>query len=145
MRAYAVRAGYIPAAQLSLFARLVETMDAMPDLDPAEDVSCHAVCRALAQLHPKAACVDGFFGGVGNEHSWLNLGDGIIADMTPIAGAGPFLVDASHWAVPWHRLYVEQADLLDQPNRSRGREAHDTVAKALTEAVGREDTAKGEA
>ena len=145
MRTYAVRAGCIPAAKLALFERLTMSMQAMPDLDPAEDVSCHAVCRALAHLHPEATCVDGFFGGVGHEHSWLDLGDGIIADMTPIAGAGPFLVDASHWMVPWHRLYVERADMLDHPNRARGRAEHQAVADALVASMdtGPEDRALG--
>ena len=129
MRTYAVRAGYIPAAKLALFETMVAELAAMPDLDPAEDVSCHAVCRAFAILHPEVACVDGHFHAKGHEHSWLDLGDGIVADMTPIASSGPFLVDASHWMVPWNRIYIEKADLLVGDRRGEG--FHDRVAERL--------------
>ena len=65
MRTYAVRAGYIPAAKVALFEAMVAEMTAMPDLEPAEDVSCHAVCRAFERLHPETHCVDGFFQAIG--------------------------------------------------------------------------------
>lgn len=130
MRTYAVRAGYIPAEKLALFETMVTELAAMPDIEPAEDASCHAVCRAFAALHPEVACVDGFFHAVGNEHSWLDMGDGIVADMTPIASSGPFLVDASHWMVPWNRLYIERADLLDD-GRGRREKAEAVAARLI--------------
>ena len=133
MRTYAVRAGYIPAAKVALFEAMVAEMTAMPDLEPAEDVSCHAVCRAFERLHPETHCVDGFFQAIGNEHSWLDLGDGVIADMTPIASSGPFLVDASHWMVPWNQLYIERADLLDDA-RGRRKQA-EAIATELIEGM----------
>lgn len=127
MRTYARREGYVTDRAMALFERMKADMEAMPDLGAPEDVSCHAVCRVLAARHG-VRCVDGFFGGVGNDHSWLDLGDGVIADMYPIGGAAPFLIWAGHWAVPWHALYVERATLLDE---GRDRARHETMALLL--------------
>ena len=126
MRTYSVRTGCIAPETLSMFSRLVEDFHAIPDLDPVDKVSCHAVCRALAMRDERVACVDGWFSAKGHDHSWLDLGGGIIADMYPIAGTAPFLVDASHFMVPWHRLYMPHPTLLDEGGRSR--EHHERVA-----------------
>lgn len=112
MRTFAVRNGHIGRDKLALFERMRADMDRMPDLDPDDRVSCHAVCRALATRHPEARCVDGHFMATGHEHSWLDIGGGVIADMYPIAGAVPFLVYADHWIIPWNRLYIPKEDLL---------------------------------
>lgn len=132
MRTYAVRRGLIPRGKVALFARLRADFEAMPDLDPADVVSCHAVCRALAMRHP-VRFVDGCFMEVGSDHSWIDMGDGVVADMYPIGGVTPFMVDASHWMVPWNRLYIEKPDLLDHGNRDRAR--HDQVALLLVAAL----------
>ena len=129
MRTYAVRAGCIAPAILSLFDALVVDFHALPDLDPEDRVSCHAVCRALAMRQESATCIDGWFHSVGHDHSWLDLGNGVIADIYPIAGTTPFLVDASHFMVPWHRLYIPHPKLLDEGDRDRAQ--HDDVALEL--------------
>jgi hypothetical protein len=129
MRTYGVRAGYIPAPTLDLFDALVADFLSLPDLEPEDRVSCHAVCRALAARHEGATCTDGWFSGVGHDHSWLDLGNGIIADMYPIGATGPFLVDASHWLIPWNRLYIPHPTLLDEGGRDRGH--HDRIATEL--------------
>lgn len=129
MRTYTVRTGSIPTTILSIFDALVEDFKVIPDLDPVDKVSCHAVCRALAMRHEEAVCVDGWFGGVGHDHSWLDLGKGIIADIYPIAGSAPFLVDASHFMVPWHRLYIPHPTLLDEGGRNR--KHHEQVAAEI--------------
>lgn len=133
MTPFAVREGNISQDKLKLFDHLVTDMKAMPDLDPSDLVSCHAVCRALEIRHPEARCVDGFFGSIGHDHSWLDLGDKIIADMYPIAGAVPFLVDVSHWIIPWEKLYIERPSLLDEGNRNR--EHHEGMAARLVKAL----------
>lgn len=128
MRTYAVRTGCIaPWAQI-LFDRLVRDFEAMPDLESPETASCHAVCRALSRRHP-VQCIDGWFHAVGHDHSWLDLGSGVIADIYPIAGSGPFMVDASHFMVPWHRLYIPHPTLLDEGGRDR--KHHEDVADIL--------------
>lgn len=132
MTPYAIRQGYLKPEKVALFARLREDFDRMPDVDPSDAVSCHAVCRALERRHPGATCVDGHFHATGHEHSWLDLGDGVIADMYPIAGAVPFMVDASHWMVPWNRLYIRKDDLFTtEAERSR----HERMADVLVEAL----------
>jgi len=137
MRTYALRAGYIPAGKLEAFERMAADVAAMPDLDPAEYVSCHAVCRALELRHQGARCVDGWFSGVGQEHSWMDLGDGIVADMYPVASSGPLLVDASHWMSPWHKLYQPKHDILHGARLDNAH--HDRVAQRLIEALAESD------
>jgi len=139
MRTYAVREGMIPSAKLELFERLRADVEAMPDVEPSDAVSCHAVCRALEIRHPGAVCVDGFFHAVGHEHSWLDLGDGIIADMYPIGGVTPFMVDASSWMIPWTRIYIRKDDLLD--GRRPRRAVHDGMASRLVAALKEVDLA----
>lgn len=129
MRTYAVREGLIAPAVLAMFDAMVADFLKLPDLDPNHTVSCHAVCRALAFKYEGTNCVDGWFSGVGHDHSWLDMGGGIIADMYPIGGTGPFLVDASHWMIPWNRLYIPHPTLLDEGGRDRAR--HDAVAREL--------------
>ena len=129
MKSYAVRAGYIPADKLTLFARIVEDFDNLPDLEPDDRVSCHSVARAMAMRHEQATCIDGWFKSVGHDHSWLDIGDGIIVDVYPIGGTMPFLVDASHWISPWHGLYIPHPTLLDEGGRNRNH--HDSVAQEL--------------
>lgn len=137
MTPFALRRGNIPAAKRRLFERLRADFEAMPDLDPADLVSCHAVCRALERRHPGTRCVDGFFHAVGQDHSWLDLGDGIVADMYPVAGAAPFMVDASHWMVPWNQIYQPKPDLLDTGRRDRAH--HEGIADQLVAALAEHD------
>lgn len=137
MKTYAERAGYIPAEKIAIFQRMAADVKAMPDLDPADLASCHAVCRALELRHKGARCVDGWFGGVGQEHSWMDLGEGIVADMYPIAGITPFLVDASHWMSPWNRFYTPKPDLLH--NARLGLVHHEQVARRLLDALAEHD------
>lgn len=137
MRTYAVRAGYIPEAKLETFERMAADIAALPDLDPADLVSCHAVCRALELRHAGATCVDGWFASVGQEHSWIDLGDGVVADMYPVASAGPFLVDASHWMSPWNKIYQPKHDILHGARLDNVH--HDHIAHRLLEALAEHD------
>lgn len=131
MQTYAVRAGYIPETALAVFEAMTADMAAMPDLNPKCRVSCHSVCRALALRHANAKCVDGWFYAKGHEHSWIDLGNGIIADMYPIASSGPLLIDASHWMVPWHKIYIPKDNLLT-PSRTA---EVDAIAQQLVQAL----------
>jgi len=129
MRTYAVREGLIAPAVLASFDAMVADFLRLPALETSGDVSCHAICRAFEIRYEKATCVDGWFSGVGHDHSWLDMGGGIIADIYPIGGTGPFLIDASHWVIPWSRLYIPHPTLLDEGGRDRAR--HDAVAQEL--------------
>lgn len=119
MRTYAVREGLIAPAKIALYEAMRADVMRLPDLEPAELVSCHALCRALAARHEGATCVDGYFMANGHEHSWIDLGDGIVADMYPIGSQGSLLVDASHWMVPWNRLYIADDEMLDKTGGRR--------------------------
>lgn len=139
MTPYAIRAGLLPTDKIDLFRRLVEDFEAMPDLQPSNRASCHAVCRALEKRHPTATCVDGFFQAVGNEHSWLDLGDGVVADMYPIAASNPILVEIGHWLSPWHKLYMPRHGMLDDGTRRITRADHEAVAAELVAALEEHD------
>lgn len=106
MRLYAAREGMIPAPVLRLFEDMSRDVLRMPDLASSEEASCHVVCRALALLHPEVAVVDGHFMRRGNHHAWLRIGRDIVADMYPIGGAVPFIVDAGGYTNPWGEAYV---------------------------------------
>lgn len=129
MRTYAVRTGCIAPEKISLFEKIISDFEAIPDMNPVEKTTCHAVCRALAKKYEKASFVDGWFSKRGHDHSWLDLGEGIIVDVYPIAGIGPFLVDASHFMVPWHHLYIPHPTLLDEGGRDRAH--HEKVAEEI--------------
>lgn len=130
---YAIRSGYLSSTKLNLFRQLVKDVEEIPDHPNCEIVSCHAVCRALVILHPELNYVDGYFYKIGHDHSWIDMGDGIIADMYPIAASNPFLVDASSWVIPWEYLYIPEPDLLYKGNRDR--KTHEDIARYLVEEV----------
>lgn len=132
MRTYAVRQGMIPAAKVELFESMRSQIADLPDLEPDDRVSCHVLTRVLASLNDGPVVIDGWFGGKGNEHSWLDIGDGLIADVYPIGGATPFLVDASGWWNPWNKLYVPHPAVME------GKDGIDETVRLLLEhATGR--------
>lgn len=114
MLTYAVRQNYVSVEKYKLFNQLVEAFNTFPDFPEPDIISCHAVCRALVKIFEghELTCVDGYFHTKGHDHSWLDLGGGIIADMYPIAGCNPFLVDAGHFMIPWNKLYIKDDGVL---------------------------------
>lgn len=132
MRNYVVREGMIPQSKVDLFERMRSQIEALPDLDPTHRVSCHALTRVLAALNQGPVVVDGWFAGKGNEHSWLDMGDGHVADVYPIGGATPFLVDASGWFNPWNALYVPHPAVVEGKD-----DLDETVRLLLEHATGR--------
>lgn len=131
MRCYAVRKGYIPSTKLEAFEQMRSLIADLPDLEPSHRVSCHVLTRVLAARFPDVTAVDGWFAGKGNEHSWLDMGDGIVADVYPIGGAVPFIVDTSGMMNPWNRLYMEQASVM------KGKTGVDETVSELLEWVSR--------
>ena len=110
---YARRIEGITAKKWALFQAMERDVDAFPDLEPAEAVSCHVLCHALSVRH-NLPMVSGWYGGKMNWHSWIDLGDGIIADMYPIAGGRSQIVDSNGILNPVARLYVEVDDALER-------------------------------
>lgn len=120
MRTYAVREGMITDGQVASFERMCAIVERIPDLQPTHLVSCHAVTRIVSRIMeggPKV--IDGWFAGKGCEHSWIDLDDGVIADLYPVGGACPFLVCTAGMMNPWRPLYAPRpqvvADKRDLP------------------------------
>ncbi|SRR3989338_8930933 len=68
---------YIPPEDKKLFIEIRVRVEAMPDIEYERDeegicivLSCHILCRALANIYPEARVEDGYFR-VGLCHSWL--------------------------------------------------------------------------
>lgn len=103
-----VTCGDIPQELLDLFKAMRKFIEELPDFE-GEVLTCHALCAALAQLHPSLRPVDGSFGGM-FEHSWLidDRYPKALMDMYPVAGAVPYIISTSHSFLPWARLYVEK-------------------------------------
>jgi hypothetical protein len=112
MRLYCEREGFIPKRKIALFREMTTAIEALPELDEAETVSCHVLTRILARMFPGVAVVDGHFQGRGSHHSWLDMGEGVIADVYPIGGIVPFLVDTNGYLNPWNRMYIEDGELV---------------------------------
>lgn len=92
--------------------------------EPKTYWSCHGLVRAYARLHPEWTVLDGFFGPMKHQHSWLfqytSRRDGgvIILDLYPVGALLPMLVDASS-ASPWRALYVESTIFYRPAERER--------------------------
>lgn len=124
---------------LELFKKIRRTIKELPDvdLDGETVVSCHMVCRALAEHFP-ATCRDGFFG-ANSTHSWLVTDKGLIIDAYPWAMVGgPVMVYTGGFS-PWATLYRE-ADLSDHFHRLGA--AFDKGVASVSEAVRRAVTAR---
>ncbi|MDP4007090.1 MAG: hypothetical protein Q8P55_00645 [bacterium] len=116
------------ASEEIAFFRLIERlMHDTPEVDLGVDrqgyeilVSCHMVCRALAQLFPQLECQDGYFAREGIEHSWLTWERDFIIDACPVAMVGgPIMVDCRYFTTPWQYLYQpskERFTCLDAPD-----------------------------
>lgn len=126
MEFYAASKGNISPADMELFYRIQVILIEMPDIvfDPTErdwdhcknQISCHLICRALAQ-HFDAEVGDGFFVR-GYQHSWLiPASKSSIIDVYPVAGASSFIV-ANDPASPWTKLYIT-SDKLDHKFMTR--------------------------
>ncbi len=113
MRLYARRMGGIVPAKWDLFMEMTTVVEALPDLDPPETISCHVLCTALSRRHG-VPVVHGWYGGRMNWHSWLDMGSSIVADMYPIAGGRPQILDTDGYLNPASRLYVEVPDAMDR-------------------------------
>lgn len=113
MKLYAHRMEGITAAKWDLFTAMAADVEALPDLDPPEAVSCHVLCTALSQRYGVPA-VHGWYAGRMNWHSWLDLGGRIVVDPYPIAGGRPQILDANGYLNPVSRLYEEVPGALDR-------------------------------
>ncbi len=104
--------------EVALFRLIEHLMHEMPEVDLGVDrqghkilVSCHMICRALAQLFPQLECQYGYFTRKGIEHSWLTLGRDFIIDAYPFAMlGGPIMVDCRYFTTPWQSLYLPAGD-----------------------------------
>lgn len=112
MRLYCEREGFIPQRKVALFRNMTAAIEALPELEDAEAVSCHVLTRILAGMFPGVVVVDGHFQSRGSHHSWLDMGEGVVADVYPIGGVVPFLVDTNGYLNPWNRMYIEDAGLV---------------------------------
>lgn len=105
MRPYAERLAHPFDKHLFEVVRLA--MKELPDIrckPSTDEISCHHVARALAEIFP-IEFEDGHFN-KGWEHSWLSTPNGWIIDPYPVALiGGPILVDAGSRS-PWRSLYV---------------------------------------
>jgi len=113
VRLYAHRMEGITSTKWDLFLAMAADVEALPDLDPPEAVSCHVLCHALSQRHGVPA-VNGWYAGRMNWHSWLDMGDGIVADMYPVAGGRPQVLDTNGYLNPASTLYVEVPGALER-------------------------------
>jgi hypothetical protein len=113
--------------EVAFFRRIERLMHEMPEIDLGIDrqgyeivVSCHMVCRALAQLFPQLECQDGYFALKGVQHSWLILKEDFIIDPYPVAMVGgPIMVDCRYFTTPWQSLYTpceERFSCLSDPD-----------------------------
>ncbi len=117
MTPYAISSGSIPPELVECFRIMRNVIENLPDFE-GEELTCHAVCTALAKRY-NLTCIDGHFG-VGNEHSWLidPAHPKVVMDMYPVAGASSFIV-FNHWLVPWHALYIPKQFDIDTTIRER--------------------------
>ncbi len=119
MTPYAVTISDIPQTLLDVFKGLRKFVEELPDI-PGEILTCHAVCTAIAFIHPHLECVDGTFGDFFN-HSWLvdkNFPH-VIMDMYPVAGGVPFIVCGSNSFLAWGKLYKQKVIIFSQEDRKR--------------------------
>jgi hypothetical protein len=99
---------------MEIFEQMRTIVGIIPDLEPSHLVSCHVVTRVVAHVvGGPLEVVDGWFAGKGYEHSWIDLGGNVIADLYPIGGACPFLVDTSGMMNPWRPLYVPNPKVVE--------------------------------
>lgn len=113
MKLYARRMEGITPAKWATFTSMVADVDALPDLDPPEAVSCHVLCTALSRRYG-IPVVHGWYAGRMNWHSWLDMGNRIVADMYPVAGGQPQILDTNGYLNPASRLYVEVPGTLER-------------------------------
>ncbi len=113
MMLYARRMEGIVPAKWDTFMAMAADVEALPDLDPPEAVSCHVLCTALSQRYG-IPVVHGWYGGKMSWHSWLDMGGRIVADMYPIAGGRPQIVDTNGYLNPVSRLYVEVPGAMER-------------------------------
>jgi len=111
MRLYAHRVEGIVPAKWDVFMAMVADVEALPDLDPPEAVSCHVLCTALSHRYGIPA-VHGWYAGRMNWHSWIDMGDRIVADMYPVAGGRPQILDTNGYMNPVYGFYEEVPDAL---------------------------------
>lgn len=138
MRLYCEREGFIPQRKVALFREMAAAIEALPEMEDTEAVSCHVLTRVLAGMFPGVAVVDGHFQSRGSHHSWLDMGDGVVADVYPIGGIVPFLVDTNGYLNPWNRMYIEDAGLV-----AKLRTHPDDVVEMLNRKVAEQRTAQG--
>ncbi len=105
MLPYAVKIGRIPERIYTLFLKMQETVRAFPEI-PEDDLTCHAICRALVKLYPEFQFQDGHFD-QNCQHTWIVHPDAphVVMDMYPVGGGGALIVDAGARHVCWSGLY----------------------------------------
>ena len=112
MTPHVVKRGDIPKEVLSLFRKMRNIIEELPDIE-GQIISCHAICQALAELFP----VTYHEGKIGMcDHSWLRskTSPAVLMDMYPIAGAASFIVFTDSHVLPWPMLYEEQEIRYDK-------------------------------
>jgi hypothetical protein len=100
---YAVESGDLMPHHLTALRRVREIVAGLPD-----GLTCHDVCRAVADEMPELHAVRGWFARRGIGHSWLRFREGeAIIDAYPwAAGSGPILITLVGLLNPWKPLYI---------------------------------------
>lgn len=114
MTPFAVSDNDIPKDLFEQFKQIRSFIEWLPDFE-GELLTCHALCGALAQLHPTLQRIDGYFGGF-FSHSWLidYRYPKVIMDMYPVGGGVPYIVYADSSLLPWKKLYTVKKASYDQ-------------------------------
>jgi hypothetical protein len=114
----------ITQAQLRVFHEVCRIVGELPDTPQV--VTCHDVCKAVAERLAGAEAEAGARAGVGTgqapalrhvrgwffrrgiEHSWLEfVGTEVVIDAYPWAcGSGPFIVSREGVLNPWRMMYI---------------------------------------
>lgn len=97
--------GQVAEEDYSIFTRIRTVVERMSDvpLPSGKPVSCHHLCRALADLFG-IEYRDGHFGSA--QHSWLLVGPHIV-DPYPVGVLGGPILLETRFMLPWRGLYTE--------------------------------------
>lgn len=108
--------GCVDASLARVLHAIRDLMSRMPD-NGDELWSCHAATRGFREfLDLPYEVKDGFFGGRGVCHSWLEFSANdhrLALDILPMgAHGGPLVADIGRFA-PWGRFYIEEPGYYD--------------------------------
>lgn len=140
--------GLITQEEVELLEKTKRLLEGFPNIKFASSegketfLSCHMLTRAVAEVIPRLAVVDGYFGRVGVEHSWIltpesdNAPEGNILDVYPSGQiSGPMLV-WNGFRSPWRPLYMRENLPLEKRFSERQLDYVKIVMKGRAELLG---------